>query len=443
MQLVPGTRDKYRVFAVVFVLLVSLIAITGAVFLGQHAANQVRTELRDRSGTIAAALNSDEIIRLSGTEKDENLLVYKQLKARLADIKKSNPTARSLYLTGERNGRLFFYVDSEKPDSRDYSPAGEYYDDATPEFKGMFETGETVVEGPVTDNFGTFISGLAPIFRTGTDEVIAVIGIDVAATTYYQAILQAAFLPLLTGIIIITIIVAFEWIRRRNQQLMTVRSELVSVASHELRTPIVGIKLAAENLERTVTDKTSQSMVRVIYDSARRLQNSTDDILELTRTMKKQKLALAETDMIAVIGEIVAMQQLAAQQKSVSIEYVIPWPAKLVLKIDADKMRRALHNIISNAIKYTREGTKVTIAYQADDKHHFFTVTDQGIGIPAEELGKVFAGFYRASNAVSSKIPGTGMGLYLVKAVVEQHGGRISCRSEQGKGASFSIILPK
>src|SRR5690242_14928097 len=103
MQLVPGTQDKYRLVVRGLVAMVVILSVTGAFLLGRHAAAQVRTELRDRSQTIAAALNSDEVSQLSGRLKDQDLPVYKQLKARLAGIKTSNPAARSLYLTGDRS----------------------------------------------------------------------------------------------------------------------------------------------------------------------------------------------------------------------------------------------------------------------------------------------------------------------------------------------------
>jgi len=443
MQLVPGTRDKYRLIADGLIIIVIIFSTLGAVVLGQRAGNNIRGELGERSQSIAAALDSDQVLRLSGTSRDETSITYKDLKARLADIKRANRTARSLYVTGERNGRLFFYVDSEQPSSDQYSPAGQYYDDATPGFKAIFKNGKPLLEGPLHDDFGTFISGLAPMFRPGSTQVVAVLGVDVDATTYYRNMFAAASLPVLAGLILIIIIVVFEWMRRRNQQLMTVRSELVSVASHELRTPIIGIRLAAENLDHMPLDPSAKAMVRVMYDSARRLQTSTDDILELTRSMQKQSLAMAEVDMMALFNEIVTVQQVAAQQKGVRLLYAAPWPAQLTVRCDADKIKRALHNVVSNAIKYTKDNSLVTIGYKSDEQNHYFTVADQGIGIPQAEVAKVFAGFYRASNAVSSKVPGTGLGLFLVKGVMEQHGGSVSCISEQDKGTIFTLTLPK
>jgi signal transduction histidine kinase len=106
-------------------------------------------------------------------------------------------------------------------------------------------------------------------------------------------------------------------------------------------------------------------------------------------------------------------------------------------------MKRVLHNMVSNAIKYSSHATTVTIAYRQDEKYHYIVVSDQGIGIPLNEQSKVFKGFYRASNATKHNIPGTGLGLYLVKAVLEQHHGSVSFISEENQGSTFTLCLPR
>ena len=109
---------------------------------------------------------------------------------------------------------------------------------------------------------------------------------------------------------------------------------------------------------------------------------------------------------------------------------------------DADQIKRALHNVVSNAIKYGREHTSVTISYKQEENMHEILVMDQGIGIPEMEQAKVWRGFYRASNAVATNTPGTGLGLYLVKAVFEQHGGKVSFHSVENQGTTFVLSLP-
>jgi signal transduction histidine kinase len=442
MRLTPSDRDTYRIITTIIIVLVIAISIGFAMLLGHQASEEIRQRLSERSQSIAAALGPEEVTQLAGQASDGDTQVYKNLKAKLAAAAAPDQAIRSIYLAGQHAGRLFFYVDSEDPNSRDYSSAAEWYDDATPEFKAMFHNGKPVVEGPVTDEYGTFISGLAPIFKPEGNQVVAVLGIDVGAATYWRDIALAASIPMLAGLSIILVIVVFEWIRRRNAQLMSLKSELVSVASHELRSPIIGIRWAAESIERLNQQEDLRRLIRAILGSAQNLQASTDDILELSHAMNRRGLNVVPTDMLKLLQDVLTTQSLSAEQKGVTLTMDTSWPTTLVITCDADKMKRVLHNIISNAIKYTRPSTPVTISYQQGDGMHKIVVRDEGIGIPRAEQDKVFKGFYRASNAVANDIPGTGLGLYLVKAVLEQHHGSVTFTSDEGQGTTFTLSLP-
>ncbi|HSX32206.1 MAG TPA: HAMP domain-containing sensor histidine kinase, partial [Candidatus Saccharimonadales bacterium] len=286
------------------------------------------------------------------------------------------------------------------------------------------------------------ISGLAPMFVPGSQKVRVVLGIDMSASTYWQDIALAAAIPLFVSLSISMLIIVFESLRRRNNQLMNVRSELVSVASHELRTPIVGIRWASEGLVRLITDENAKKLVQAIKNSADGLQASTDDILELSHAMTRRDLNPQPVDLTVMVKEIMDTQRLTAQQKNVRLVRDASWPDELLVTCDANKMKRVLHNVISNCIKYTRENTEITTSYSRDKHMHHIHIADQGIGIPKGEQSKVMKGFYRASNAVASKVPGTGLGLYLVKTVLEQHGGSVRFDSEENKGTVVTLSLP-
>jgi signal transduction histidine kinase len=442
MRLVPHDSDRFHLVSMALAVLAGLVSIAFAVSAGAGSADRTRSELSERSQTIAAALPYETIAQLQGTGDDDGTAPYILLKQQLAAVKKANPDTRSIYLMGRHNGQLFFYVDSEEPGSRDYSSAGEAYNDGTAGDKAMFDSRQPLVEGPVSDEYGTFISGLAPILRPN-GSVAAVLGIDVASSTFYRNIAASASLPLLTGLSFILIIIVFESMRRRNAQLLALRSELVSVASHELRNPITGVRWAAESLEKNNHDQTLVPLITAIKHSAEGLQASTEDILALFHAMSRRKLEIRPTDFSDLIRGIFAVQELSAKQQNISLELDTGWPAGLVVWCDAEQMKRVLHNVISNAIKYTKPNSTVTVGYTEEAKYHAIWIKDEGIGIPADEQSKVFRGFYRASNAVASKVPGTGLGLFMVKAVLESHGGNVTFNSEQDKGSTFTLHLPK
>jgi signal transduction histidine kinase len=442
MRLTPHNRDTFRYVVIGLMFGVAITSIIVAIALGKSTAGDIHTQLSERSQSIAAALGPNEITKLKGAASDASTQTYKDLKQQLANVKRANPDARSIYIIGQHGGRLFFYVDSEQPSSSQYSPAGEWYDDGTQADSDMFKTGKSVVEGPVSDSYGTFISGLAPIFKPGTTDVIATLGVDVDASTYRRDIISSALIPMLTGLSIILILLVFESIRRRNLQLLALRSELVSVASHELRNPITGIRWASDSLRKMIQDDKAVRMANAIYNSAVALQATTDDILELTHAMNRRALNIEPVDMTKLMQEVVSVQTLSAQQKGMTIELDQSWPQQLMVDCDQDQIKRALHNIVSNAVKYGREQTSVKISYKQEDGMHQMLIMDQGIGIPEFEQAKVWHGFYRASNAVASNIPGTGLGLYLVKAVFEGHGGKVTFTSVQNQGTTFILTLP-
>lgn len=443
MRLTPTQQDRFKIVALSVIAATVVVSIIAATLLGMDAARRIKAELSERSQTVAAALHPSDIAALKARSTNNESATYLSLKSRLGAIEAANPDARSIYLMGRTEGRLFFFADSEDPESQYYSSAGEWYEEPTDENRAMFDNGRPLVEGPVTDEYGTFISGLAPV-KDSQGNVVAVLGIDFASTKYWHDIILAAAVPLLTGFGVVAVLSIFENIRQRNQQLLALRSELVSVASHELRNPVTGIRWAAESLEKmAAADSKEMPMVRAIKNSAVRLQESTDDILELTHAMNRRKLNQAEIDIAALVREVFEAQALSAQQKGVTLHIDPLWPAQVIVRCDPNQMRRALHNVVSNAIKYTRDNTTVTATYNHDETAHHIFVTDEGIGIPTDEQDKVFKGFYRASNAVASKISGTGLGLFLVQAVLQQHGGSVHCTSQQDKGTTIELTLPK
>jgi signal transduction histidine kinase/type II secretory pathway pseudopilin PulG len=428
-------------------LLLVTIIVVGIFMLSffnvQSANDQNRHNLEQRATTIAAALDADQIAKLSGMPTDADTQTYKELKSRLTALKQINTDAKSIYLTGIKGDKVYFMVDSEQPNTQFYSAPGDQYDEATPAFKNMFYSAPVpLVEGPVADHFGSWVSGLAPIFNPHTGRVLAVVGVDVDSVSYNQSLLGALDLPLGSGLILLAVIGVYEWSRRRELQQTRMRSELVSIASHELRSPLVGMRWAIEGLLKSVNNKAEEQKLQAIHDSILHLQDGTEDILQFTSLSGNRKLNLAPTNMQALVQEICDTQSLVAQQKGVKLIIDESWPKELTITCDADQMKRAMHNLVSNAIKYTRDKTDVVLHYERTVKFHRISISDHGIGIPKAEQQRVFGGFYRASNAKASGIKGTGLGLYLTRTILTQHKGSIGFVSEEGKGTTFVVNLP-
>lgn len=441
----PKHRERGTSTALLLITIIVIGVLLLSYYSVQTANDRNRLALEERTATIAAALDANTISKLKGDETDINSSEYRELKTKLTTLRQVNSDARTIYLTGiDNGGELFFYVDSEKPDTAYYSPPGEAYPEASNEFKNIFfSTPFPIVEGPLADSYGNWVSGLAPIFDRHSGRVVAVVGIDIDAVSFSQNLLGALAVPLGGGLVLAMIVLAYEWTRRHDQQLLQLRSELVSIASHELRSPLVGIRWAVESFLKRNPGSDAAKTMKAVYDSIIHLQAGTDDILQFTAlTQRGNKLSKQPTSIRTLMIEICDAQRLVAEQKNVKLVVDDSVPVDLKLNCDPVRMRRALHNVVSNAIKYTRSDTDVVLSYQQTPKGHNLSITDHGIGIPKLEQHRVFAGFYRATNAKASGVGGTGLGLYLTRVIMSQHHGHITFHSKEGKGTTFILTLP-
>ncbi len=429
--------------ASVILIIVALIGGGVMAYLnGVATGDQYKRDLTNRAATMAAALDSDKVSELTGVTADTNKPAYRELQTKLRLLKQSNSDTISIYLTGIENGQAYFKVDSEVPGTMYYTAPGEPYLQASALFKSVFDGTSPYVEGPISDAHGQWLSGLAPVVDLRTGQAVGVLGVDVNAASFNQAITISAGIPLLVMAIFLTVVIIYERGRLRQQRELRMRSELMSIASHELRTPITGMRWAAESLLHTQPDGPTKAMAQAMYDSVLNLQAGTEDILQLTRLQKNPKMQMAPTDLVPLVNEICGTQRILAGQRRVIIKMDESWPTTLLVSCDPARMKQVFHNIVSNAVKYTAQGTTVVLSYKKDAKFHKIMVSDKGIGIPKDEQSRVFEGFYRASNAKATGETGTGLGLYLSKTIVEQHHGKITYETEQNKGTTFTVSIP-
>ncbi|MFE9648662.1 ATP-binding protein [Streptomyces sp. NPDC006365] len=223
------------------------------------------------------------------------------------------------------------------------------------------------------------------------------------------------------------------------------KSDFLSTVSHELRTPLTSIVGYIELLKDEDTGpltEPQQHMLDVVDRNANRLRALIEDLLTLSRiesgVFGSRK---GPVDLCRLVASAADAIRPAAGAASVTVETHLP-SRPLVLEADSDQLDRVLMNLLSNAVKFTPEGGKVTVRADAHDSEAVLSVSDTGIGIPAAEQERLFQRFFRASNATDAAIPGTGLGLTIVHTIVANHGGEIEVNSEEGRGTTFTALLP-
>lgn len=228
------------------------------------------------------------------------------------------------------------------------------------------------------------------------------------------------------------------------RQLEKMRSDFVASVSHELRTPLTSIKGFAETLLEGAAqnEELRQKFLGIIIAEANRLHRLIDDLLTLSYVENRQiELKQGVADLRQVVAKVTELLAPLAQAKGVALLAELPEGLPL-LNIHEDYLGQIILNLLDNAIKYTPGGGRVTINANFSEKDVEVTVTDTGIGIPAEALPRLFERFYRVDKARFRELGGTGLGLAIVKHLLERHGGKISVSSVLGKGTSFTFTLP-
>ncbi|MFZ5968294.1 MAG: ATP-binding protein [Bacillota bacterium] len=229
-----------------------------------------------------------------------------------------------------------------------------------------------------------------------------------------------------------------------RQKLDNMRKDFVANVSHELKTPLTSIKSYAETLLSGALDdrQLSESFLSVINTEADRMTRLVRDLLQLTSLDSKQvKWKKSEIDLVYLIENAVVKVDLTAKNKQQRIKFVSQEPT-LIGTMDEDRIEQVLLNILSNAIKYTPEGGEIKIFLTQQEEQAIIKIIDNGMGIPKEDIPRLFERFYRVDKARSREMGGTGLGLSIAKQIIEAHDGSIDISSEFGEGTEVKIILP-
>jgi len=230
---------------------------------------------------------------------------------------------------------------------------------------------------------------------------------------------------LISGIVLNTVFLVRE-IRRNEQQ-----DAFINAVTHELKTPVASIRLYLETLQsRAVDEAKRKDFYRIMLEDSDRLLETIEQILRTGRIGHSgRKPTLSRIDLGGLVQECVARARTLYNLPTESLSFE-PGPP-MTIQADMDEVRAAVSNLIDNAVKYSGLTIKVCVEIAAtDEKHVSVRVSDQGPGVPQTELKAIFKRFYRARGPSAPRVPGTGLGLYIVRSVAKRHGGRAWAESE-------------
>jgi two-component system, OmpR family, sensor histidine kinase SenX3 len=246
------------------------------------------------------------------------------------------------------------------------------------------------------------------------------------------------FAVIITGLTLNTIFLIREI--RRNEQ----HDAFINSVTHELKTPIASIKLYLETLKsRNVTPEKQQEFYDVMLADTGRLIATVEQVLKAGGAKEKeQRLQMTEIDLGGLVTECITLIRSQRNLDESVIRLTEPSERLVVMGNEAD-LKTAFINLLDNALKYSKEVPKISVRIKKANNRAEIFIRDSGLGIPRADLKRIFKRFYRVPDAAVSQLRGTGLGLFIVKSIIERHGGRVSAQSRgEGLGSTFLVQLP-
>jgi signal transduction histidine kinase len=248
---------------------------------------------------------------------------------------------------------------------------------------------------------------------------------------------------LIAGILVFGLVLTIRSVSH-ELELARMKSDFVSTVSHEFKSPLTSIRQLAEMLQsgRVPSEERRQQYYDVLLEQSERLALLTDNILSLAKIEEgRAEFAFETTDVSALLTKVVSSFQERVRHEGFDIELKVQGPIPLVA-VDRTALSQAITNLIDNAIKYSGDSRKVVVGVSVEGQSLAIAVRDFGVGIKKEDIDRVFERFFRGGDELTRTVKGSGLGLTLVKEIVEAHRGRVQVESEPGKGSVFSILLP-
>ncbi|HSX30030.1 MAG TPA: HAMP domain-containing sensor histidine kinase [Candidatus Saccharimonadales bacterium] len=426
----------YSLFAVV--LIVGLIT---TAYAAVFASRNLKTSLIQRTETIAQLVPATTLTSLSGTRTDIGDPGYQQLKKHFVALRGANPDIRFIYILALTKGHehAFFYVDSEEPESPDYSPPGQNYDEGIADIKDTYGSQASQVLPISRDRWGVWLSAFSPIFDA-KGNIVGVLGMDVPAGDYYRSIILTAIVPLLATAILLN---GLAWARRRavqQQKYLDEKAFYLSFASHEIMSPLTGVAWILRYKEgdlSSVIPKIEQTITDVLGTVRDVLSLQSLDRLH-AKQLTKEPIRPSE-----LLDTLVNNLSIVSEEHGVTIQNSTPEADKpFSAPVDTLLFKRVLFNLLINAVKYSPKGGVVTALVQQSNTGWAVRIHNDG-ELSAEEQQLIFRADFRTQTAEQGKAQGTGLGLTLSKNIIERHNGKLEVVSSQGQGITFTVVMPK
>lgn len=234
--------------------------------------------------------------------------------------------------------------------------------------------------------------------------------------------------------------------RTREEELLKSKSEFLTVAAHQLRTPLTGIKWTFESLAKEDFGPLSESQKEVVNNgltASEKVLKMANDLLD-SANIEAGKFGydFVQADILDLVSKMLNGYEILLKKHNIKAYLEGPAEGLLPFKFDLMRVKIVLQNLIENAIRYNVENGEIIVKVEKNEPYLQISVRDTGIGIPKEELSKLFSKFFRATNVLKYETEGTGLGLYITKNIVEAHGGKIWVESEENRGTTFFFTLP-
>ena len=454
------------IFGIISMLMLVILVASMLFFIKgkQVMEDQLKDKLRDTAAAASMQFDGKSIEHIqsgatlgNSTELRETVSKLQSLRdnitnIRFAYIMRHTKNPMQLAFVAEADmGLTTAQLDTNKngivdPDEVPSNP-GELYDiSAVPALQERAFLRPSTDEKITKDQWGSTISGYAPI-KDGKGQVVAILGIDMSADDFI-ALTRNAFSPialLLSALAILSVsggILVFLWKRRVEsiERMEIERSGLLRLAFHQLGGPLTIINWSMEELQ----DEGTQSVKRTIAN----VQEGVKRLTKILKTLKDADLVHAGkieykpefSSLTNVLQEVVrdAGIQLASRRQHAKLELT----ESITMRLDPKLIAGVAQELLTNAIDFSPDGSTIIVRSRQNGSVAEFEIEDSGCGIPKRDLDRLFNEFTRGSNATKFKADGNGLGLYIVRGIVERAGGKVIIRSREGKGTTVTVRLP-